>query len=54
MDEEQQYESFHMDKDFEGLVEVGGEFMFRWDVAVLPAVYVADTCRLVWSVPLPL
>lgn len=30
MDEEQQYESFHMDKDFEGLVEVGGEFMFRW------------------------
>lgn len=30
MDEEQHYESFHMDNDYEGLVEVGGEFMFRW------------------------
>jgi hypothetical protein len=29
MDDEQHYESFNMDNDFDGLVEVGGEFMFR-------------------------
>lgn len=29
MDEEQHHEAFNMDNDFEGLVEVGGEFMFR-------------------------
>lgn len=29
MDEEQHHDAFHMDNDFEGLVEVGGEFMYR-------------------------
>jgi hypothetical protein len=29
MDEEQHLDGFHMDNDFEGLVEVGGEFMYR-------------------------
>jgi hypothetical protein len=29
MDEEQHYEAFNVDNDYEGVVEIGGEFMFR-------------------------
>jgi hypothetical protein len=34
MDEEQHYEAFNVDNDYEGVVEIGGEFMFRCAAAV--------------------
>jgi hypothetical protein len=29
MDEEQHYDGFHLDNDYEGLEEIGGEFFYK-------------------------